>query len=110
LPIRATCFALQSHPTCSDGALTPAEVVARAAGVGVELLALTDHDTVDGVQVAFEAGTRHGVRVVPAVEVSIVDPAAEDLHVLGYGVDHRGERLLATLERYRADRACRAER
>lgn len=105
----APAFDLQSHSLHSDGALPAAEVVENAARAGVELLALSDHDTVDGVEEALAAGALHGVRVVPAVEVSAVDGGYEDLHVLGYGIDHRspllGERLLAA----RADRERRAE-
>jgi predicted metal-dependent phosphoesterase TrpH len=108
--ISAACFDLQSHSTYSDGTLSPADVIARAADAGVDLVALTDHDTVDGVQEALDAGRRNGVGVVPAVEVSIVDPVADDLHVLGYGVDHRNPHLLDTLQRWRTDRASRAER
>ncbi len=66
-------FDLQSHSTNSDGALPVGEVVARAAAAGVELLALSDHDTVGGVSEAVLAGERAGVRVVPAVEISAVD-------------------------------------
>ena len=69
-------FDLQSHSTHSDGALEAAEVVDRAARAGVTLLALTDHDTVSGVAEALRAGERHGVRVVPAGEISAIDPAA----------------------------------
>jgi hypothetical protein len=107
--VSAPAFDLQSHSLHSDGALPAAEVVENAARAGVELLALSDHDTVDGVEEALAAGALHGVRVVPAVEVSAVDGGYEDLHVLGYGIDHRspllGERLLAA----RADRERRAE-
>jgi predicted metal-dependent phosphoesterase TrpH len=103
-------FDLQCHSTCSDGALAPADVIALAADEGVELVALTDHDTVGGVDEALAAGSRHGVRVIPAVELSIVDPAAVDLHVLGYGVDHTDERLLAALACFRADRRGRVDR
>ena len=75
----------------------------------MELLALSDHDTVDGVDEALAAGAVHGVRVVPATEISAVDGEYEDLHVLGYGIDHRsallGERLLDA----RADRERRAD-
>jgi predicted metal-dependent phosphoesterase TrpH len=60
-------FDLQSHSTHSDGALSAAEVVARGADAGVELLALSDHDTISGVSEAIAAGERHGIRVVPAV-------------------------------------------
>jgi 3',5'-nucleoside bisphosphate phosphatase len=66
-------FDLQSHSTHSDGALPATEVVTRAATAGVELLALSDHDTVSGVSEAVLAGERAGVRIVPAVEISAVD-------------------------------------
>ena len=105
----APAFDLQSHSLHSDGDLPAAQVVENAAGAGVELLALSDHDTVDGVDEALAAGAVHGVRVVPATEISAVDGPYEDLHVLGYGIDHRsallGERLLDA----RADRERRAD-
>ncbi len=104
-------FDLQSHSIHSDGSLPAAEVVERAAAAGVELLALTDHDTVDGVDEAIETARRLGtIRVVPAVEVSSVQAEHEDLHILGYGIDHRDERLRAELRRYRGDREVRAAR
>ena len=102
-------FDLQSHSIHSDGELPAAEVVARARAAGVELLALTDHDTVDGVDEALEAAG-NGIRVVTAVEISSVQDDFEDLHILGYGVDHRDEHLLAELARYRDDRGARADR
>lgn len=74
----ALAFDLQAHSTCSDGTLSPAEVVDRAARAGVRLLALSDHDTVAGVSEAIAAGEGAGVRVVPAVEISSIDdPSAE---------------------------------
>lgn len=103
-------FDLQAHSTHSDGFLPAAEVVARAAADGVEVLALSDHDTVDGVAEALAAADRAGITNVPAVEISTVEPDAEDLHLLGYGIDHTDLHLLAELERYRADRAARAWR
>ena len=103
-------FDLQSHSTCSDGALSPHAVVAAAAAAGVELLALSDHDTVDGVDEALEAATAHGLGVVTAAELSAIDGEREDLHVLGYGLDHRSDALLETLARFRADRGARAHR
>jgi predicted metal-dependent phosphoesterase TrpH len=85
-------------------------VVGYAAQAGVELLALSDHDTVDGVQEALDAGAEHGVAIVPATEISAVEGPHEDLHVLGYGIDHHdatlGERLLDA----RGDRVRRAKR
>jgi predicted metal-dependent phosphoesterase TrpH len=105
-------FDLQSHSTSSDGSLTPAAVVARAAAAGVELLALTDHDTVDGVAEALDAAraSAGAIRVVSATELSTIDGERDDLHVLGYGIDHTDPGLLATLERFRADRGARAQR
>ncbi len=106
----APTFDLQSHSTCSDGALEPAAVVAAAAAAGVTLLALTDHDTVDGIDEALAAAAKHGIGLVPAVELSTVDDLGEDFHVLGYRIDHHDEALAACLERWRADRATRIER
>lgn len=108
--MRAPTYDLQSHSLCSDGALPPAEVVANAAAAGVELLALTDHDTVDGVEEALAAGARHGVAIVPATEISTVHGRWEDLHLLGYGIDHRDPLLGERLRAARADRERRAER
>jgi predicted metal-dependent phosphoesterase TrpH len=106
----APTFDLQSHSTRSDGGLEPAEVVRRAAAAGVEMLALSDHDTVDGVAEALAAGREHGVRVVPATELSSIDGDREDMHILGYLVDHTDPDLLEALERFRADREARAGR
>ncbi len=102
-------FDLQSHSLHSDGELRVADVVANAAEAGVELLALSDHDTVDGVDEALAAGAVHGVRVVPATEISAVDGQYEDLHVLGYGIDHRSGLLGERLRDARADRERRAD-
>jgi predicted metal-dependent phosphoesterase TrpH len=114
----ALTFDLQSHSTHSDGALPAAEVLARAADAGVRLLALSDHDTVSGVSEAMVAGERHGVRVVPAVEISSIDDpasrgapgAARELHVLGYLIDHTDPAFASTLAEFLADRERRTLR
>jgi predicted metal-dependent phosphoesterase TrpH len=103
----APTFDLQSHSLHSDGVLPAAEVVARAALAGVELLALTDHDTVDGVPEAAAAAREQGIRLSPAAELSAVHGAHEDLHVLGYGLDVADPDLLTLLEDFRGDRARR---
>jgi predicted metal-dependent phosphoesterase TrpH len=103
-------FDLQAHSTRSDGALEPAVVVAAAAAAGVKLLALTDHDTVDGVSEALAAAQEHAITVVPAVEISTVDELGEDFHVLGYGIDHTDAGLAGHLAEWRADRAARIDR
>jgi predicted metal-dependent phosphoesterase TrpH len=106
-------FDLQSHSTHSDGALGAAEVVQRAAQAGVELLALSDHDTISGVAEAIEAGERFGVRIVPAVEISAVDegaPVGRELHILGYNIDHTGPPMTDSLVGFLADREKRTLR
>jgi predicted metal-dependent phosphoesterase TrpH len=100
-------FDLQAHSTYSDGSLTPREVVRRAAHAGVTLLALTDHDTVDGVSAAIDAAREHGIAVTPAVELGSVGAGREDLHILGYGLDHTDQAFLRALEEFRADRVRR---
>jgi len=110
VPLR---FDLQSHSTHSDGALAAAEVVERAAQAGVELLALSDHDTVSGVAEAIAAGEKLGVRVVSAVEISAVDegaPVGRELHILGYAIDYTGELISERLAAFLADREKRTLR
>jgi predicted metal-dependent phosphoesterase TrpH len=103
-------FDLQSHSTVSDGELGPAEVVAAAATAGVELLSLTDHDAVDGVDAALAAGAVHGVRIVPGVELSVLDGGRQDLHLCGYLMDHHHPGLTTTLSACRDERLSRADR
>jgi 3',5'-nucleoside bisphosphate phosphatase len=106
-------FDLQAHSTHSDGALSAAEVVERAASAGVEQLALSDHDTISGVAEAIAAGEQRGVRVVPAVEISAVDsgaPVPRELHILGYNIDHTGPVLNERLAEFLADREQRTLR
>jgi 3',5'-nucleoside bisphosphate phosphatase len=108
-------FDLQSHSTRSDGTLEPAAVVSAAAGAGVQLLALSDHDTLAGVTEAAEAGEREGVVIVPAIEISAIDDGGErgsarELHVLGYLVDHTDSAFQARLEEFLSDREKRTLR
>jgi predicted metal-dependent phosphoesterase TrpH len=104
----APTFDLQSHSLHSDGALAPRAVVAAARDTGVELFALTDHDTVGGVQEAAEAAACMGLRLVPAVEISAIGFAERDLHILGYLVDPGSRELGRALARFRSDRDRRA--
>src|ERR687895_1502134 len=102
-------FDLQSHSVHSDGALPATDVVAHAAAAGVELLALTDHDTVDGVAEARAEAADRGIAFSPAAELSAVHGEHEDLHVLGYELDTDDADLLAALDDFRGDRARRIE-
>lgn len=102
-------FDLQSHSLHSDGALAPREVVDAAKSAGVELLALTDHDTVDGVDEAARAAADAGISLVRAIEISALDAGDGDLHILGYLIDDRDAVLLERLAGYRAERERRAD-
>ena len=104
-------FDLQAHSTWSDGEWAPGDVVGAAATAGVRLLALTDHDTVEGVDAALAAASEREITVVPAVELSAI-PGADgaDVHVLGYRIDHHDAGLRTRLEAFRADRELRIDR
>jgi 3',5'-nucleoside bisphosphate phosphatase len=102
-------FDLQSHSLHSDGALPAAEVVKQAAAAGVELLALTDHDTIDGVPEARAAAAAHGLAFTAASELSAVHDGYEDLHILGYELDVEDPELQGALHDFRGDRARRIE-
>jgi predicted metal-dependent phosphoesterase TrpH len=103
----APSFDLQSHSVHSDGTLAAADVVAHAAAAGLELMALTDHDTVDGVEEALRAARAHSIRCSPAAELSSVSGEFEDLHVCGYELRHDDPDLRTTLADFRADRGRR---
>jgi predicted metal-dependent phosphoesterase TrpH len=102
-------FDLQSHSQHSDGELTPSAVVAAAASAGVQLLSLTDHDTVEGVAEAAQAADSVGLRLVPGVEISTIDEQGRDLHILGYLINDQDPTLRTRLERSRDQRGARAE-
>lgn len=79
-------YDLHCHSHCSDGALAPAALVARAAERGVKVLAMSDHDSLHGVSEASAAAASHGLTLVPAVEISCGWQKLE-IHVVGLGVD-----------------------
>jgi hypothetical protein len=97
---------LHSHTTASDGQYAPADQVALAAKAGVTVLAVTDHDTVEGIAAATTAAKAVGVRLIPGIEISIIHNRRE-LHVLGHFVDCADEELgrhAAALKAERDDR------
>jgi len=104
-------FDLQAHSIHSDGTLPAADVVERAARAGVELMALTDHDTVGGVSEALAAGERLDVRVIPATEISAIDDGGgREVHILAYAIDHLQPQLSECLAEFLADRERRTLR
>lgn len=72
---------LHTHSTCSDGTFTPTEVVKEAAKAGLRAIALTDHDTVDGLEEAVEAGKKYGLEVITGIEFSVASDT--EMHLLG---------------------------
>jgi len=99
---------LHTHTVASDGVLTPATLVAVAAGAGVGVLSVCDHDTTNGVEAAIASGPAHGVEVWPGVELSC-DTDAGEVHMLGYFIDHRSQWLQSLLAKLREGRTRRAE-
>jgi 3',5'-nucleoside bisphosphate phosphatase len=98
---------LHAHSTFSDGSLTPAQLAEAGRRAGLHALALTDHDTVDGVVPFLQACRRDaGLIGVPGLEIS-ADFAPGTLHVLGYFTDAHNEKLRATLQRSRDSRELR---
>ncbi len=100
---------LHAHSAVSDGTDTPAELVAAAAGAGLDVVALTDHDTFDGLPAARAAAGALGVRVVPGIEIS-TQLGGSSVHLLGYGCRTDEPRLLAELELLRGGRDDRVPR
>jgi len=97
---------LHLHSLASDGTLGPAEVVVLAAKRGVQIMALTDHDTTLGLPSALLAGQEWGVEVIPGIEMTVEQ--GEELHILAYFVDIGHPPLQEALERFRRQRSERA--
>lgn len=100
---------LHIHSTASDGSCTPTEVVERAEAVGLDVIALSDHDTVAGVDEAVQAAKGRPLDVVPAVELSSTYKG-EDVHVLGYFLDVNAQALKGHAKRGRDRRSERMDR
>ena len=87
---------LHTHSLKSDGSMTPAEVVREAKKAGLSAIALTDHDTVDGLPEAIAEGKKIGVEVIPAIEFSV--QSKTETHILGYFIDYNNPDLKRTLK------------
>lgn len=98
---------LHLHTTASDGSDRPAELVRKALGVGLRVIAITDHDSTEGIAEAVAAADGTRLEVIPGIEMS-TDVAQGEVHVLGYFVDLHDERLQATLRLLRESRRGRA--
>jgi predicted metal-dependent phosphoesterase TrpH len=100
---------LHTHSTASDGTQSPAGVVESAAGAGLDVVALTDHDTTSGWDEAAAAATHHGIALVRGIEISCQHEGIS-IHLLGYLQDPAAPGLLAELDHSRDSRQSRAQR
>lgn len=89
---------LHCHSTASDGSLTPSELVRKAIDAGLRAVAITDHDTVEGVPEALAEGKRTGFELVPGIEIS-AEMSSGTMHILGYYIEHLSDSLLNTLKK-----------
>jgi len=97
---------LHIHSTASDGTMSPTEIVRYAKEKDLEAIAITDHDTVEGVEEALAAGEKTGIEVVPGIEISAEYPEST-LHILGYYIDFNDDKFLrsiSVLQKARAER------
>ncbi|HEY5290957.1 MAG TPA: PHP domain-containing protein, partial [Burkholderiales bacterium] len=102
-------YDLHCHSTASDGLLAPAALVQRAAGNGVDILALTDHDEISGLAEARAQAAALGLRFIDGVEVSI-SWGGITIHVVGLNIDPANQRLQQGLQAIRQGRAERAKK
>jgi predicted metal-dependent phosphoesterase TrpH len=101
---------LHIHTTASDGKYSPSEIVNKAGQLGLKVIAITDHDTVEGIPGALEASKQYPtLRVIPGVELSTDVPEGE-IHVLGYFIDYTDAEFRVSLETMRNSRIGRARK
>jgi 3',5'-nucleoside bisphosphate phosphatase len=96
------------HTTASDGGYSPLELLAKCKEVGLEYIAITDHDTVGGVAEAIKEGEKLGITVIPGIEFSTKE-AGVSVHILGYGIDVTDAALLKMLQEQQQMRKKRME-
>ncbi|VAX25688.1 FIG00031715: Predicted metal-dependent phosphoesterases (PHP family) [hydrothermal vent metagenome] len=87
---------LHLHTTRSDGYFSPSELVSKGARLGFSTLAITDHDTVGGIEEASREATRHEIELIPGIEIS-TNYGGKSVHILGYMINIQNAVLLKTL-------------
>ncbi|RAL25931.1 PHP domain-containing protein [Thermoflavimicrobium daqui] len=99
---------LHAHTTASDGLFTPSQLVQHAQSLGIQAVAITDHDTVSGIAEGLEAGKKLGIQVIPGVELSTLWNGKE-IHMLGYYIQFDNENFRTLLMKQRNTRKLRNE-
>lgn len=100
---------LHMHTTFSDGVFTPSELVRKAKDVGLNIISITDHDNINGLEEAISVGKEIGVEVIPGVEIS-TDIDNKEIHLLGYFLNIHDAELQKYLNFFREERFHRAKR
>lgn len=98
---------LHLHTTASDGTFDPSELVNYASEIGLKTIAVTDHDTVGGIDEAADAASKAGIELIPGIEMG-TDTGGTDIHILGYFIDHKDSWYIDYLEELRDLRLVRA--
>ena len=100
---------LHMHTSYSDGQHSPEELIIKAKEAGIDMISITDHDTVDGIEESIEIGKQYGVEIIPGLEISS-DIRDREVHILGYFFDPNNRELEEYLKFFRAERIKRAAR
>ena len=100
---------LHTHTIYSDGALSPVELMDFAKSKGLTAIGITDHDNVDGIEEAKKYGKEINLEVIPGLELS-TDIEGQEVHLLGYFIDHHNAELKKYLNFFRTERLERAKR
>ena len=100
---------LHVHSTASDGTLSPTEVVKLAKKEGLYAIALTDHDTIDGIEEALNAAKSEEMYVIPGIEIS-ADYNGSDLHILGLNISYEDETFASAVKKLKESRTDRNKR
>ncbi len=99
---------MHMHTSCSDGLLTPGEIVEMAKHKGLQTIAITDHDLIEGIDEALSVAKEiGGITIIPGIELSTEGPGCTELHILGYFIDPDNAELndaIASLKKSRKDR------
>jgi predicted metal-dependent phosphoesterase TrpH len=98
---------LHLHSKSSDGIFTPSELVKIAAESNIAVIAIADHDSVDGINEAISSAAEFGITVIPAVELSVEYAKYHDVHILGYWIDHADPAFVRMLSLFRKTRESR---
>jgi len=100
---------LHTHSSISDGELSPWQLVKIATEKELTTIALTDHDTIDGIDQARSAGKKFGIDIIPGVEFS-VNHEDGSMHLLGYYIDHHNSELIRIISKLKSSRSDRNEK